>query len=101
MSRYSRFGGQYDVEAQCKPNPEPTDVQLALFRRHKAAGTSPGNPKWYEPLVVQPFVFKAGLPAKMPYIETGAQFNTRHNKNSATKWRPAVIQYVDGTTRQI
>jgi hypothetical protein len=60
-------------------NPEPTDVQLACFRRHKVAGTSPGNPKWYRPLVVKPFVFKAELPPNYPRLPTGQQFRLAHD----------------------
>ena len=82
-------------------NPEPTDVQRAIWRRHKAAGTSPGNPKWYKPFVVKPFEFKAELPAKLPHIESGADYNRKHNPNSATEQRPVVIRYVDGTAREI
>jgi len=54
-------GNEYD-----RLNPEPTEVQWARYQRHKAAGTSPGNPKWYRPQVLRRFEFKAGLPPKYP-----------------------------------
>jgi hypothetical protein len=57
----------------CSLNPEPTDVQLAMFRRHKLKGTSPGNPKWYRPQVVKPFEFKAGRPPQYPRWTTTGQ----------------------------
>ena len=58
-------------------NPEPTDVQLALFRRHKAARTTPGNPKWYKPLVAKLFVFKAGQPPVYPRLPTGTAWRMK------------------------
>ena len=79
-------------------NPEPTDVQRATWRRHKAAGTSPGNPKWYKPQTVKPFEFKAGLPAKFPRLPTGAAFNATHNRHSVQKGRTLTTRYVDGTS---
>ena len=79
-------------------NPEPTDVQLATFRRHKAAGTTPGNPKWYKPDVVKPFEFKAGLPPKYPHLPTGAQWLAKNNPNRACRGRPLVTRYMGGTS---
>ena len=76
----------------CNLNPEPTQGQLALFARHKAAGTSPGNPKWYKPVVVKPFEFKAGQPARFPRYPTGAAWNAKYSRMSAHG--PVVARYV-------
>ena len=78
-------------------NPEPTDVQRALWRRHKAAGTSPGNPKWYKPQKVTPFEFKAGLPARFPRLPTGTAWNARYNRCSARAGQTITTHYKDGT----
>ena len=82
-------------------NPEPTDSQLSLFQYHKQRGTSPGNPKWYKPLVVKPFNFVPNLPPKYPHLPTGAQWFTKHSSTSATECNPVVIRYVDGSTREM
>lgn len=80
-------------------NPEPTDVQRATWRRHKVAGTSPGNPKWYKPLVIRAFEFTAGRPARLPHIETGAAWNDKYGRCSARVLRTEVVtRYKDGTT---
>ena len=84
------------ILAPLKLNPEPTDVQLALFKRHKQAGTSPGNPKWYKSLVVKPFEFKGG-PAKYPPIPTGLQWNIKHGRQKARRHHSIVTYYKDGT----
>ena len=62
-------------------NPEPTDLQRAQWRKHKLAGTSPGNPKWYKPVAIAPFVFKAGLAPIYPKIESGATWFHRHESH--------------------
>ena len=62
-------------EAAITPFEEVTATQLAAFKRHKANGTSPGNPKWYRPLVVRPFKFDGRM--VLPRIETGGQFMLR------------------------
>ena len=79
-------------------NPEPTDVQLALFRRHKQAGTSPGNPKWYKPLIVKRFEFKGG-PAKYPSLPTGLQWSMKHGMQKCRRYQDITTRYKDGTTR--
>jgi len=56
-------------------NPEPTDLQRAQWRKHKRAGTSPGNPKWYKSRVIRPFVFKAGQAPVYPRVESGMAFS--------------------------
>lgn len=48
-------------------NPEPTDWQVASFKRHHEHGTSPGNPKWYHvPTGKAPFVFEPGRKPMYP-----------------------------------
>lgn len=89
------------TDFEVKLNPEPTDIQWAQFKRHKAAGTSPGNPKWYKPQIVKPFEFKAGLPARLPRIETGAEWLAKHGSSRATMGQAAIIKYKDGSTRAI
>ena len=78
-------------------NPEPTDVQLATFRRHKAAGTTPGNPKWYKPDVVKPFEFKAGLPPKFPHLPTGAQWLAKNGRYRVRPGQTLITPYKDGS----
>jgi hypothetical protein len=65
-------GTDYEV----KLNPEPSAIQLVMFRRHKARRTSPGNPKWYRPQMVKPFAFAACRPSVYPKLPTGAQHFT-------------------------
>ena len=89
---------KYEGEFPVKLNPEPTDVQLATFRRHKAAGTTPGNPKWYKLQVVRPFVFKAGAAPILPRLPTGAAFNAANGRDSARKGSVLLTKYVDGST---
>ena len=89
---------KYDWAEDVRLNLEPTDAQLALFYRHKAAGTTPGNPKWYKPQGVRPFVFKAGAAPVLPRMPTGAAWNTAHNKNSVRKGHDLITKYVDGST---
>ena len=64
------------MKYEVKLNPEPTPVQFAQFRRHRAAGTSPGNPKWYKPPTIKPFKFVGGV--RLPRIESGAEYHTAH-----------------------
>lgn len=85
------------IDLLTRLNPEPTDLQLALFRRHKAAGTTPGNPKWYKSQVIKPFEFKKGLPAKLPQYATGAQWNAKHNGCSVCRGQELVTRYKDGS----
>jgi hypothetical protein len=80
-------------------NPEPTELQWALYRRHKRAGTSPGNPKWYRPQVVKPFVFKSGQPAKLPRYPTGAEWHAKHATTRAYYPGQGMMHYKDGSTR--
>jgi len=61
-------------------NPEPTDIQRVQWRKHKRAGTSPGNPKWYKPQAVRPFVFKPGQAPVYPKIESGSDWHYRDTK---------------------
>ena len=86
----------------CRLNPAPTDVQRALYRRHRAAGTSPGNPKWYNRIAAKlpaPFTFVPGRKPVYPRLPTGADWNAKHNPNSATERRPVVTKYKsEGTT---
>lgn len=78
-------------------NPEPTDIQRATWRKHKAAGTSPGNPKWYRPRVFpKPFTFTPNRAPVFPRLGTGAAFNTAHNPQTAR--RTLETRYKDGTT---
>ena len=79
-------------------NPEPTDFQLRLFKHHKRAGTSPGNPKWYRPLVVKRFEFKGG-PAKYPPLPTGAQWAAKRSKFARQRGQLITTKYKDGTSR--
>lgn len=85
------------MKYEVKVNPAPTDVQLATFRRHKAARTTPGNPKWYKPQVVRPFTFKVEAPPVLPRLPTGAAWNAAHNQNSVQKGCNLITQYVDGS----
>ena len=89
---------KYEWETPAALNPEPTDVQLALFRRHKAARTTPGNPKWYKPQCTVPFKFKGGLKPVYPSLPTGAAWNTAHNTKSMRKGGLLITKYVDGST---
>lgn len=70
-----------DPNSQCQLNPEPTDQQRAIWRRHHKAGTSPGNPKWYRaaalPKPAKPWV---GQKPVYPAIETGQEYRTRRAK---------------------
>lgn len=69
-------------------NPAPTDIQLALFARHKRNKTSPGNPKWYRPLIIRPFVFKPNQPPKYPKPNRCAmERKTQPEKCKATRGR--------------
>jgi hypothetical protein len=47
-------------------NPEPTPAQWLTYRRHRKAGTSPGNPRWYRNSAFNPFVFKPNQPPQYP-----------------------------------
>lgn len=48
-------------------NPEPTDVQRAIWRKHHKAGTTPGNPKWYRASTLpKTRVFKPGAAPVYP-----------------------------------
>jgi hypothetical protein len=61
-------------------NPEPTDIQLYLFRLHKKNGTSPGNPKWYRnPGAKFRRRRTVGGPPRFPKYETGTE--SRHRSN--------------------
>ena len=86
----------YGKERIYRLNPEPTDVQLALFRRHKAAGTTPGNPKWYKPQVVKPFEFKAGLPPKYPRYPTGAEHFKCRSRTTVKRPEDVPTRYIGG-----
>lgn len=60
---------------KCPLNPEPTDVQRAIWRRHHKAGTSPGNPKWYRaPALPKPPKPWAGQKPVYPKLETGQAY---------------------------
>lgn len=64
---------------KCPLNPEPTDLQRAIWRRHHKAGTSPGNPKWYRTAALPaPRQFKPGQPPKYPALESGAEYMIKH-----------------------
>ena len=57
-----------------KLNPEPTDVQWASYRRHCAAGTTPGNPRWYQvPTLPATRVFKANAAPVYPELSKGTK----------------------------
>ena len=72
----------------CPLNPEPTEAQRALFIRHKARGTTPGNPKWYRPMVVgKRAVFVPGPPPKYPHIETGGQWKFENGDLAPDPWK--------------
>jgi hypothetical protein len=69
---------------KCWLNPEPTDVQLATYARHKRAGTTPGNPKWYKPTKAPtPFRFVPGMAPVYLRLPSGADWNTGHDPMSA------------------
>lgn len=61
---------------EVKLNPEPSAIALAQFARHKARRTSPGNPKWYKPQVIRPFVFVPNRAPVYPRLGTGADWHT-------------------------
>ena len=82
------------MKYKVKLNPAPTDVQFATYRRHKKAGTTPGNPKWYKPLVVKPFIFREGKPPVYPHVETGAQWNAWHSRFSVHETTNIKTRYV-------
>lgn len=64
---------------KCPLNPEPTDVQRAIWRRHHKKGTSPGNPKWYRAASMpKPRKFKPGQPPVYPKIESGQAYRRAH-----------------------
>lgn len=71
---------------KCPLNPEPTDGQRAIWRHHKAKGTSPGNPKWYKvPKLPARLEFKYGQKPKYPAIESGAEYMAKHGHNNRPK----------------
>lgn len=78
----SEFGGL---------NPAPSATQLALFARHKRNGTSPGNPKWYRPQTIKPFVFVANKKPVYPRIESGAACTARHCVSIPPQESPFVV----------
>lgn len=61
-------------------NPEPTAAQWALYRRHRDAGTSPGNPKWYKDPSIKPFVFVPDKAPRYPRLPSGAEWHKRYVK---------------------
>jgi len=68
-----------------KLNPAPEASQYALYAKHKARGTSPGNPKWYKPqTLLAPFRFKPGMPPVYPRLPTGAQWNATYSTFSGS-----------------
>ena len=77
-------------------NPAPTDVQLALFARHKRNGTTPGDPKWYtrEKNVIRPFVFKPNQPPKYPHLPSSADWFRTHSKFTARRPEDIETRYV-------
>ena len=81
----------------CPLNPSPTDVQLATFARHKRAGTSPGNPKWYKPVKApSPFRFVSGMSPVYLRLPSGANWNVEHCSTSAKVLRCEVkTKYVE------
>ena len=79
-------------------NPEPTEAQRAQFIKHKARGTTPGNPKWYRSAAIVPYkAFVPGRPPVYPHIESGQQWMVWYGphsiaNNSKSAYRPT--QYV-------
>lgn len=69
-------------------NHEPTAAQWILYRRHRAKGTTPGNPKWYKSTVIasRP-AFVPHLPPKYPHIETGAQWRVKWYGDGKDPWK--------------
>ena len=71
------------TECACKAarlNPEPADYLVARMARLRAAGETPGNPKWYKPPTLQRFEFEAGLPPKFPAGLCSRIGNEAHRK---------------------
>lgn len=65
-----RYGGQSSAQARAVElrDTPASDLEFARIVRHREAGTSPGNPKWYKFPTIRQFIFKAGLPAKLPSL---------------------------------
>jgi len=85
---------KYDVEGNAMLNPAPEQWQYALYAKHKARGTSPGNPTWYKRVVAPaPFRFKPGMPPAYPKLPSGADWNTKHNKFSAKRPEDVPTRY--------
>ena len=82
-------------------NPEPTDVQRAIWRKHKKAGTSPGNPKWYhapQTAAKAPFAWKAGAAPVYPSWCKGVPKTkpiTHFPKPNQLPAEPTTREYVD------
>ena len=79
-------------------NPEPTDVQLFLFRLHKKNGTTPGNPKWYRDPGAR---FRRGRrrrtgfgPPRYPRYQTGA--DSRMDRRYSEDFAPDAFQRAAG-----
>ena len=69
-----QFNPFYDSDI-CPLNPDPTDVQRAVWRRHHKAGTSPGNPKWYKaPVLPKPPKPWAGQAPVYPALPSGQAY---------------------------
>jgi hypothetical protein len=84
---------------KCRLNPEPTDVQRAIWRRHKAKGTTPGNPKWYKvPKLPARLEFKYGQKPKYPALPTGAEYRIKHGDTIRPKEKDPFILAANKTS---
>ena len=50
MNRVRKNPSRRQQEAQLRPFEDIDELELEKFKRHKTAGTSPGDPKWYKNL---------------------------------------------------